>query len=173
MATTTKTLLPLHTNPVRRARERLGYSLSEVAGHAEVNSQTWYLAECAVFTDPPPAIMKFLEDEGFNLIKLEWDYHDYVRRQRAEFYMNYYKLYPRLAEFQVGGVHPLRVLYSTFGITRQGLAKELCVQPAILHKLETGKQKKCPAQLHAALLEVGITQTSIKRFTEELERWAS
>lgn len=164
-----RTQLPLSTSPIRKARDKLGLTLNEVAEKAEVNYQTWYLTECACYSDIPPTILFFLEDAGFNLSWVEREYTLYITRARNEFFLEYFRWY-EVFLFS-GKEHPVVELREHVGLSRQAFAKELCVQPAILYKCEKGLTKKLPQQLRKALQDVYLPDTVLEELQRILPRW--
>lgn len=159
-----ETSLHLDNNPVRRARVRLDLSLYAVASAAKVNYQTWYLTECGCYKEIPPVVLAFLEAEGFNVLHLENEYTDYVSETRDDFALRFRPVFEQL---ELGDEKNSVVEFrETLGLSRAALGKQLCVQPAVLYKVESGHSKGLPQQLREALIEVGIPEDLL----EELEK---
>lgn len=163
------TLLNLDNNPVRRARLKMGLSLTAAALAARVNYQTWYTTECGCYAAIPPGLLEFLENEGFNVLHLENEYEDFVAETRDEFYAEFSPLYGSI-EF-TGLENPVTELRQTFGLSRTAFAKQLCVQPAVLYKVESGTSKGLPQQLRAALVEVAIPEVILDKLEGEVGLW--
>lgn len=164
-----ETLLNLKSNPVRKARERLNLSLQQAASKANVNYQLWYLVECGCYASVPPALLRFLEREGFNVLFVEEEYEEFVARTRDEFYAEHLADYPHI-EIETG-LHPVVSLRNSFNLSRAGFAKQLCVQPSILYRVESGHTKKLPQQLREALVDVAIPEPIMKRLETGVEEW--
>lgn len=165
-----ETLLNLQNNPVRRARLKMGLSLTAIAEAAKINYQTWYSTECGCYADIPPGILGFLEAEGFNVLHLETEYHDFVSETRDEFYLTHLDA---LNKFTLSGeAHPVEEFRTALGLSRAALAKQLCVQPAVLYKVESGDSKGLPRQLRDALLEAGVSEVLIGELEEGVKSWA-
>lgn len=168
----TKTELPLEHSPVRLARARLNLTLKGASRAAGINYQTWYLTECACYDRVPLTVLHYLENQGFSSVWLEQEYKRYQERCRTIFFLNYYELFDKVDfENLTGNTHPVEWLRKSLGLSRQGFAKELCIQPAVLYKVESGRTKSIPQQLNEALIEVGLPETVLTQLREETEKW--
>lgn len=166
-----RTELPLQDSPVRQARERLHLTLKEAAKKSGIHKQTWYNIECCCYEEIPPKVIDFLESEGFSYAWLVREYRDYVRRSRAAFFLNYGADYGVIDVAGWIGVNPVVAFREHLGLSRQGLAKELCVQPGVLYKVENGKSTKLPAQFKKALLQVEVPEDLLHQLENEVVKW--
>jgi len=146
-----------------------------VEADSKINLQTWYLTENGCYANVPPVILDYLEDQGFSAAWVESAYALFIAKSRAAFFLNY-EVTINSIEYshktrKDSAEHPLRTLCDSLGLSRQGLAKELCVQPSVLYKLESGKQKAVPNQLETALLEVGMTSDNLQVFQKKVSEW--
>lgn len=167
----TRTELPLEYSPVRQARERLGLTLHGAAEKARINYQTWYNTECCCYALPPVAVITYLEGEGFSSHWLLEGYSQYRERSRNMFLLNYSGVYQFILEEEELDVHPVVWFREHLGLSRQGFAKELCIQPAVLYKVESGKTGNLPAQLREALEDVDVPVGLIDWMKKETKKW--
>lgn len=148
-----KSLLDLSHNPIRLLRHRLGKTVQAAADEAGIHWQAWYMTECGCYNDVPPKISIYLKGKGYGFS--DEDYQNFRLVQQRIFGEEYLKRKglpaPTLA------VPPITEFRKYHGIrSRTSFAKGLCVQPALLYKLEHGMVKYLPDQLYQALLQAGL-----------------
>lgn len=147
----------LERSPLRIFRERAGHSIESAAAFAKIHWQAWYMTECAVYAALPPAVLKAVDKMGGNTETLKRDYRQFQKEQRELFGIQYRDTfeYFNLPEFKFSQ-NPFRDWRTKLvDLSRQALAKRLCVQPAVLYKVEHGKSASLPEQVKEALEEAG------------------
>ena len=160
----------LSASPVRLARKRLGLSLQKLSDSLGVQYQLVYLTECGCYTEIPPVILVFLAKEGFSVGKLEEDYNKFVQKQRRAFGETYF---PRDFELPdpAASQNPLTLLRKKLDLNKAAFAKGLCIQPAVLYKIETGQQRTLALQIKVALVEAGLPWVEMKELESRYEEY--
>lgn len=149
-----KSLLDLSGNPVRIARFRIGKTVQQAADGAGIKWQAWYMTECGCYNDVPPKIERFLYGLGYLLSSDE--YTDFRKAQQRKFG----ELFIQDKGLPVASLAhpPIKVYREHIGVrSRTSFAKGLCIQPALLYKLENGQAKHLPDQIYQALVTAGLT----------------
>lgn len=164
-----RSFLRLDANPVRVARRSMRKTIEQITKDANVNWQLWYLTECGCYDRIPPVISQYLADNGYFL--LEQDYFEFQTRQRRRFSERFHPDTINALPSAASEGCPLTVYRLSLGVARLGLAKGLCVQPAVLWKVEKRHSKCLPAQLHQALLEFGMREENVNELDDRLEEW--
>lgn len=148
----------LSENPVRQLRKSLNLTQEELSNKLGVSTQVVYLTESGVYNKVPQSIASFYAFNGGT--ELNQRYQAFITVTR----LNSAELFDWENSFPVGyslEEHPFVTYREHFNLARQAIAKLLCVQPALLYRLETGKLKKLPTQLVEALRAVGVKWETI------------
>ena len=152
-------------NPVTRYRNFLGLSRAELADQVRMNEQGLLYLEQGCYDRVPDKLTLYFRRRSLPVEGLYDDYQDYITQKRAKFRDNYGDLINELPT-PLSHVPPVESWRKALGITRSGLSKALCVQPAFLYKLEKAKTPSVPAQVRKALLEVGMTGDNVVELGE-------
>lgn len=155
--------LDLSDNPVRRARQKTGKSISQAAEEAKINWQTWYLTECGCYDGIPPAILSFFRRRGVVVSQEEYTwFRNVTQREFGRTHFTGKGLPPFKST-----VPPIEAFRVHCGIARRApFAKGLCVQVAFLFKLEHGETKHLPRQVYSALLTAGLPVEEVEELDE-------
>lgn len=145
----------LADNPVRQARLRLSLTIKAISSRAQVQEQLWYLTECGCYSEIPPSVLSYLIEKEFSPNFLREGYNAFVSRKRRDFGEKYLHDKFELPE-PSPRVEPISALRTQLGLTRTSFAKDLCIQPAILYKVENAKQRTLSQVIKNALLEAGL-----------------
>lgn len=157
-----RTTLSLNDSPVRVARQKLARTIEEAAEEANVHWQAWYLTECGVYNDVPPAIADYLAAKGR---PVDDDAYTWFRENQQRKFGNHYFRNFKLPEPDLR-VAPIKALRDEIDVSRLHFAKSLCVQPALLYKLERAETRALPSQIRAALLTAGLTHEQVEELNE-------
>lgn len=152
-------------NPITRYRNFLGLSRAELASETRLNEQGLLYLEMGCYDRVPDKLTLYFRRRSLPVEALYDDYQDFIREKRAKFRDNYGDLVNRLPD-ALSQMPPVEAWRRCLGITRSGLAKALCVQPAFLYKLEKAKTPSIPAQVRKALLEVGMIGDNVEELGE-------
>lgn len=164
----TRTKQQLYSSPVRVARNRLAKTIDEAADAAGVHWQAWYLTECGVYNDVPPSINSYLRKNDVAIDGA--DYTKWRRSRQREFGERHSLATIGLPE-PSSRICPFLSFREWIGISRLELAKSLCVQPAVLYKLETGQSRHLPQQLAEALEVAGLPVELIDELNDRTEEF--
>lgn len=163
----------LFMNPIRLARmasqEKTLESFSKRCG---VHKQALYLNECGVYPDVLPSIMATLLVLGWDEQSIRRGYRDFQREKRVA-----RGELDNLSSVEIGPPnlelgHPFVQFRASLGHARLGFAKEYCVHPASLHKLEIGSAIHLPEQVVEALTVAGASASVITELNERCEEYA-
>lgn len=161
-----RSLHDLSGSPVRIARKRIGKTVEGAAAEAGIHWQAWYLTECGVYNDVPPAIDEYFYQRGYILIGSE--YNEFRCRNQRDFGLLY--LVNKGLPPVDNSVSPMTSYREWVGCrSRSFFAKGLCVQPAVLYLLELGKCKTLPGQLRSALLIAGVSEEDVDELDSRTE----
>jgi hypothetical protein len=167
-----RTALPLQENPVRVARTLLHRTLVQAASGAGIHWQVWYLTECGCYETIPKKIKNFLNkhdtETRINITELESNYRGYQLGNRKAFGDTFKQYSLSAASLQE---NPFASFRAVLGITRANCAKRLCVQPAILYKVETGRSRNLPESLLNALKDADLPVELIEELDTRLEEF--
>lgn len=180
----------LHPNPLTVMRKSMRLSQEQTARRAGVTRQLVIRAEQAVYSDPPPALLRFLvecvdpaNEDLRTLTGAPYDdapnsgavgvldideslvYHQYHNFQKHVRRSSYGKLRPEFDFTSLApDVHPWIEWRMQSGITaRIGPAKFFCLHPALLHKFEVQPHliQSPPGDLVNALLMSGYSRETL------------
>lgn len=159
----------LAANPIRVAREEIGKTLQEFAALCKIHYQALFLSENGVYPGVLPSIRKYLTNNlDFDGEVLDREYKEFVRLRRVQFERNYGTW--TLPEPYLGD-SPVVVWREALGLSRLALAKELCVQPSLLYRVEMGKTPTLPTQFKEALLEINFPKRLVEEIEERVEEF--
>lgn len=154
--------LNLADSPVRIARLDAGYTIEGAAKRADVSWHAWYNTECGMYAGIPPSIMETLVTWSFDRDDLQAQYKAHQTRKRQNFGRIHWYLTVKELPAPSKAIQPFRQFREKcLRVSRSRVAKALCVQVAVLYKLETGKNRSMPQQLREAMLEAGFVPTLI------------
>lgn len=156
---------------MRRIRLHHHKTLERFSEECGVHLQALYLTEQGVYPHVLPKIMQYLTHLGYVSSTVEREYTAYVQIKRQAFGSKY-----DLASLTDLGAPtpdqpPVEVFREKYGLSRMALAKELCVHPASLYKLEMGTAVHLPEQMVAALHEAGMRYTIIAELNFRTEEY--
>lgn len=158
-----RSALNLTANPVRIARKRLGKTVKQIAKEADVHFQAWYLTECGCYNRVPPVILKYLF--GKNILISNDEYQKFRQDSQALFGARHFNGCG-LPAFS-NTLPPIEAFRLHCGIeSRAAFAKGLCVQVALLYKLEHGEVRHLPAQVFQALITAGLPVEEVEELDE-------
>lgn len=162
----TRSLLDLADNPVRRARKKIGKSVEQASKEAGIHWQTWYLTECGCYSAIPPAITGYFRRK--DLPVLNEDYQSFRLASQKEFgFQNL--LNKGLPPFH-SGIAPIQAFREHCGIdSRASFAKGLCIQVALMFKLEHGNVRFLPRQVYDALINAGLPVEDVEELNERTQ----
>lgn len=147
--------LDLTDSPTREIRNRCGMTLKEFGAKLDLNYQTVYLNECAVYESPVERVVQAGVSIGrFNLA---WDYKKFQFAQRAKLgeHFQFYRL--GLSALSTPEVNPVYALRTRLELSRLAFCKALCVHPATVARVENNKSHILGTQLSNALLDAGLS----------------
>lgn len=145
----------LYNNPVRAVRNNLGLSLEGMAQAVGMHYQVVYLTECGCYSVPSDKILEFFADKGYNTGNVIIEYINFIKSQRAAFSEAHRGSGWRVPH-RNGVESPLAAWRRDLSMSRSRLSKAICVQPAHLYRLETGRAKNLPSQVACALRDIGF-----------------
>lgn len=161
-------------NPIRLARQSSPEkTLEAFSRRCGVHKQALYLNERGVYPDILPSILPVLIELGYEEKSVQSSYHDFQRLRRiARGQLDRLDETTELGEPLPHLGHPFVQFRLALGLARLGFAKEYCVHPASLHKLETGSAIHISEQLREALTVAGLPATVIAELNSRCEEYA-
>lgn len=159
----------LADNPIRVIRKSQKDTLYTFSRKCGVSLQALYLNESGVYPTVLPSILYYLVSD----LKCDEDdvldaYFSFVRQKRKE-WASLCAPYS-LPERRVGH-SPLEDLRLSWGLSRVALAKTLCIQPSLVHRVEVGKARKLPRDFVEALEEIEFPKELIKELGDRVENF--
>ena len=150
-----KSLLKLSGSPVRKARKQLNKTVQQAADGADIHWQAWFMTECGCYNDIPPKIASYLANNGLTIDGEEYtEFRKSQQRDFGELFAIGERGLPPASLSQP----PIRAYREHIGVrSRTSFAKGLCVQPALMYRLENGQVKYLPDQIYQALLVAGLS----------------
>lgn len=133
-----------------------------------VHLQTLYLNECGVFPTVLPRIKSsVIKKCNVDPDELDKDYKEFVLSKRRLFAKKYKNKINILPEPDLTA-SPFKYYRESLGanVSRMGFAKDICVEPAGLYRLERVPLNKLPGRLTEALLQVGLTPDNLEELEE-------
>lgn len=145
------------------ARKRLGKTVEKAAFEAGVNRQLWYLTECGCYSSIPPVIDYYLKQKDQPVDPL--DYLQFRLNTQKEFGRKH--LVGKGLPDQSLKIPPIEAFRLHCGVeTRASFAKGLCIQVALMYKLEHGEAKHLPIQIYDALRIAGLPVDDLEELDE-------
>lgn len=141
-----------------------------MADECGIHPQALYMVESGTYSTIPPSIVSYLSKQDYDSQELQGKYLEFVNATRATTRELYDWENIRPAGYSTAQP-PFQTYRDVLGLSRQAVAKLLCVQSALLYKLETGKCKKLPGQLIEALRAVGVPWTVINTLNAWTEKY--
>src|SRR5438105_2242707 len=123
-------------NPVKQIRKRLGLTQEALSELIDIHPQAILLNEQGVYPTVLPRILDYFETQGFDRTETNLQYAEYVHLKRQEIreHLNWEGF--EWKAFDTNGQHPFITFRESFGMSRMMFAKQFCVHPAYLYKLE-------------------------------------
>lgn len=166
----------LQESPLRVLRTSLGLDLNQVAKEVGVSESFLTMTELAVYENVSRKILDFYTKQipHLSLTALESAYHTYQNEKRERFGEVYRgQVGEDVVEFQKSfpvdlSKSPIQVFRERIdpALSRAALAKNLCVQPAHLFKLEKGTAANIPLQLTIAFGDSGFPSWFVQELWE-------
>lgn len=145
-------------------------TLVQCAAASGVHWQVWYLTECGCYEQIPKRIRQYLSHrlaERYDDVEEKYRTYQRISRENARELLQANQELPQSSlTYQ-----PFRAYRETIGVSRAYLAKILCVQPAILYKLESGRSRNLPESLTRALKEAGLPVEIIEELDARTEEY--
>lgn len=160
----------LENNPIRRARKQLGMNMREFSEIVGVHYQAILQNESGTYESVLPAVLRFLVQQGYDGQELLREYVEFQHLCRTSFGETQIWSYELLGSASLDRP-PILNFREALDLSRQGLAKRLCVQPSVLYKLEKGQARRLPEQLEVALREAGMPAEMIDELNERTEEY--
>lgn len=163
-------------NPVKEIRLRHRGTLESFSEDCGVHLQALYLTEQGVYPHILPNIVEHLVSLGEDAQRLDNVYRSYQAEKRR-----YVGAFLLLSEYVTK--EPIYELGHPFVVFREGLngpdgplsrmsfCKKFCVQPSLMHRLETSVAKHLPEQLRVALTEAGLPANVIAELDNRCEEY--
>lgn len=158
---------PEALNPVKQLRKEYSLTMESVALHAQVSRQTVLRTEQGTFTDIPPKLLAWFE-QNFPYYSVKDLPHDYLAWQEHHRRINYGSLILGIPHLQFGtlvpienlfpvGEHPFTWWRNVSGLENTVIIGKLyCIHLSTLSKFESSLPPSVvPAQLTSALRSAG------------------
>lgn len=159
----------LNANPVRRVRKQANRTIQQFAGDCGVHYQAVYMAECGVYPVILPKILDYMVSLGENATVLQAEYAKFQSDRRTESRAIF------TGEFSLPNPGldkaPMTKLIEHLGMSKQQFAKVLCVQPALIYRLDKGTWKTLPTQIEEALKDIGFPDDLLEELNERTEEY--
>lgn len=160
----------LAENPIRMIRKELKRNQKDFAKDCGIHVSGLYLLECGAYSHIFPSVLGRLESLGFSRGQVEKDYRQFIKKQRE-------KERDTKVWLSISLDSPNLLLnpFSTFRLkadqSRTSFCKRLCIQPALVYRLEQGNFKNMPASVEIALTEVGVPTVVLAQLNEQMEEY--
>ncbi len=146
--------LSRRTSPIKAARSKAGLTLLQASKEAGVHLQAFFLQEQGVYPEILPAIQSWLALHEYDISVATEEYHEFQRAKRKD---NGERL--GLSVYELGppeGTNQFVQFRSALGLSRMGFAKDFCLHPGLLYRVEHGISKTLPQQVASALKDAGL-----------------
>lgn len=159
----------LNRSPIRKQRRKYYNNLTEFQRKLGIQYSVAYFTECGCYGKIPDTIIKAFASKGVDIPSLRQEYREFQKDCRQEF-GEYFRdiLLSESFNLVLERVYPstsfVKLLQDELGMSRAELAKWLCIQTAILYRLEKGQTKEFPDDLVDALYQAGISHDVIRRW---------
>lgn len=163
--------LSRRTSPIKAARSKAGLTLLQASKQAGVHLQAFFLQEQGVYPEILPAVQSWLVLHEYDVKVATEEYHEFQRAKRRDngerFGLAVYELGPpewanQFVQFR-----------SSLGVSRMGFAKDFCVHPGLLYRLERGISKALPQQVADALSDAGLPDWVIEELNYRIKESAA
>jgi len=154
----------LSSNPIRLTRVEDHKTLEEFAQNCHIHLQAVYLNEMGMYPTVLPSIMLYLT-RHYNLVpeQVEEEYQYYVYQKRSQFGE---RNQPYVLGEPVLGDNPFLNFRHSLGYTTAfGFARDICINPTTVRRVEKCRIDVIPKQLKTALRDIQLSPVDI----EELE----
>jgi transcriptional regulator with XRE-family HTH domain len=158
----------LEGNPIRVVRRSLGKTQQEFANLVGIDVTALYLAESGCYPRILPSLLKWFEKKGYNLEELRSDYRGFVKSTRSRFSSRYSPFDLPIPTFKKS---PFTEWRETLNLSKTGFAKELCIQPSLLSRVESGAAHYLPEELEQALKDVGFEKDLLQELKDRVEEY--
>lgn len=156
------------TNPIYVLRTRNHQSLVDFSRFLNVNLQTLNANELGVYPEILPKIKhKLMKHFDVSEKELDLGYSRFVKEKRAFFSRLHGDRFEELPEpdLRICPFEQFR-LHISPNMNRTKFAKEVCVEPAGLYRLETKPLPELPGRLVEALEDIGLSRSNIEELQE-------
>lgn len=160
----------LAENPIRIIRKELKKTQNEFARNCGIHVSGLYLVECGSYSHIFPSILSYLSNKGYDRKQIEKDYKAFIKHRRqieheSSSWANVVLDSPSLIS------NPFLAFRTKMDNTRANFCKRLCIQPALVYRLENGELKSIPSSVEIALSEVGVPYIVLEQLNEQLEEY--
>ena len=117
--------------------------------------QAFFLQEQGVYPEILPAVQSWLVLHEYDIVVATSEYHEFQKGKRRD---NGERL--GLSIYELGapeGANQFVQFRTSLGLSRMGFAKDFCVHPGLLYRLERGISKTLPQQVADALGDAGLS----------------
>ena len=163
------TRIDLAENPLRIIRGK--EEQQTFANKLGVHISTLYLTECGCYWPVPSTILSALQKKfGIDTTQFKKDYRAWIKQHRKQT-SEQYPWDSIKFEVVLSKIAPFEQMRTQLDLSRSRIAKLLCVQPAILYRLERGDFRSLPSAVELALSEVGVTGKVLAELNELTEEY--
>jgi transcriptional regulator with XRE-family HTH domain len=159
----------LGENPIRIIRKELKRNQRQFANDCGIHVSALYLIECGSYSHVFPSILSYLKIKGYDKKQIEKDYRDYIKHRRE------YERQNNSWDYTLDSlnilVNPFLSFRSKVDTSRANFCKRLCVQPALVYRLENGDFRSIPSSVEVALSDVGVPQIILAQLNEQIEEY--
>lgn len=163
------------TNPIKGVRLAHHETLEEFSAHAGIHIQALYLNERGVYPNILPKLENYIVSLGEDRDTLNERYLEFQKERRLAAGDRYALAGYQLGEPRYDEGHPFVIFRESLDpgepVSRMAFAKNFCVHPAQLHRLETGATKHLPEQLKEALQRAGLPDIVIGELESRCEEY--
>lgn len=142
-------------HPWAKYRRAVGLTQLDVADLLGVTRHYVIRLEQSLYWHPTDSLLARLSLKyGVDLDEFKMSYYDYVRSKRDLFKVTHVDFDSGLAEPYLDAKHPLVAYRESYGLSRMGLCKALCLHYDNISDYENNQQRHCPDQLVVACEEM-------------------
>jgi DNA-binding XRE family transcriptional regulator len=160
----------IEENPIRICRKALHMTQAKFANEVGIHESAVLLNEQGCYHEILPKILEYLVEQDYDPKQLQRDYLSFVSMCRK-----YVRSKLSLDEFRLGDqfvtLSPIHQLYRYMKMNRTKIAKLICVQPALLYKVEHGESTHLPSQVELALRDVGVRELVLAQMNEQQDEF--
>lgn len=160
----------LAENPIRIIRKELKRNQKQFADDCGIHVSGLYLIECGAYSHIFPNILSHIRNKGYDTKQVEKDYRLYIRHRRE--YERDTNTWANLSVEPLSLLsNPFQAFRSKVDSSRANFCKRLCIQPALVYRLEHGEFKSIPTSVSLALEDVGVPYLVREQLNEQIEEF--